>query len=319
MILRALTISSLVIDDLRRASPGGTGRPSGSSAAGTVHSVFARALNIIFAEDALMSIHPEGYPLHPYAVTVSGWSGPGVPAAPHPGESVALGPQGLHIGTGRLKVRFSGAHVWDPRPRIPTGTRGGFPADPVGPLAAYLARLEIKSPFLRALGYGGAAETPAGTDALLLEKCRAVSDGLKASWLQSDPRGAARAMRKAVGLGPGLTPSGDDFLVGFLAGVHFAALRGDAGARGLAGRLEEAVGLTRSMTPLISFFMLRGALSGFVPQPLSDVLAAAAAGDRAGVLQSAGRLMKTGATSGGDMLAGLICWFEADRIGADGR
>ena len=81
----------------------------------------------------------------------------------------------------------------------------------------------------------------------------------------------------------GTEPSSVD--VGFLGAAHFfAQLSGmDAGVRG-GLRLDE------TMTTLPSYFMLRGAMEGFLPEPLSDLLRAVASGSRGRLTDAVWRL-----------------------------
>ena len=57
--------------------------------------------------------------------------------------------------------------------------------------------------------------------------------------------------------------------------------------------------------------MLNGAIAGFLPGPLSCLLHATAAGKPDEIHRSVQLLARLGATSGQDMLAGVICYLEA--------
>ena len=121
--------------------------------------------------------------------------------------------------------------------------------------------------------------------------------------------GWERAVAGIAGAGPGLTPSGDDVLVGILAA---AARLGAAGwvHRGRVLALRRAVAaLPRGCTTPVSREMLDHAARGRFPEALLAV--AQGIGDPrepAGALGRAGlRLVTgTGATSGADMLAGVV-------------
>jgi hypothetical protein len=102
--------------------------------------------------------------------------------------------------------------------------------------------------------------------------------------------------RLLLGLGPGLTPAGDDCLVGWLAGAWTA---GAAGRR-LVGALGPALlkEAARRTGPLSSAF-LAAALVGEVAEPVSRFVAVPDA-ER---LES---LLALGATSGADLLGGYL-------------
>ncbi len=105
------------------------------------------------------------------------------------------------------------------------------------------------------------------------------------------------------GLGPGLTPSGDDGL----GGVLFA-LRATLGA-GIEPRSIEVAGA--GQTSYLSRAFLTWAARGQALAPAHDLLRAAAAGD-AGKAASACRAMGgLGETSGADFLLGLTWGLEA--------
>lgn len=113
-------------------------------------------------------------------------------------------------------------------------------------------------------------------------------------------------MRGLVGLGPGLTPSGDDVLIGFLAARSLlnGALHGtdiclDTFRRGIP--------LFRGRTTLLSEELLYWASRGQFGKPITDMMNSLADGDVSGVRASAIRMMtQFGATSGTDTLIGIV-------------
>jgi len=311
MILQAQTVSSIVLDQLNCAA-----------GSGSVHSVFDRTVNIlcgnVHPDAAWVSLHAPGVPMHPHAVLLgpgedwrdwrdgeewkdgeAGRAAKGLLGA-RVGERVDLAATEIVLGAGRVTVGLGGAAVWSPWLQ-PFGGASESPAGSrVDTIMRSMGRSEITSPFLRRAGFTGSVEEA------LTRKCLAIKKDLRRAWRLGDMESAARAMMSAVGLGSGLTPSGDDFLVGFLGAAHFFASGDD-------GRAEAARSLPvgRSMTTAPAFFMLKGALAGFLPDPLSCLLRALAREDERGVGRAVGRLTELGATSGQDMLAGVICYLEA--------
>jgi len=103
-----------------------------------------------------------------------------------------------------------------------------------------------------------------------------------------------------IGLGVGLTPSGDDYLVGLLAG--FAALGDPVGIE-----LGDAVAEHASVrTTAIGASALAHASRGAFAERLHDVLVALAGGRFADLATSIDRSTAYGATSGSDTLVGLF-------------
>ena len=115
-------------------------------------------------------------------------------------------------------------------------------------------------------------------------------------------RDAALASRALVGRGPGLTPSGDDAIVGLLAVVHRACF--DASMAEVAALARSVVTPLLDRTTPISAHYLRLALDGHMGEHLTALADACLRGrfvDRA--LLACVR--NTGATSGRDALVGV--------------
>jgi uncharacterized protein DUF2877 len=132
------------------------------------------------------------------------------------------------------------------------------------------------------------------------------ADALASACAADQPDRAAVAAMALLGLGPGLTPSGDDFV----GGAFFArALLGGAGAckaetwRQAAGAVREAA--ERSTHP-ISAALLGDLLEGQGWAPLHDLVQALACGDEAASTDAARRLTQLGHSSGWDILAGFV-------------
>lgn len=111
-----------------------------------------------------------------------------------------------------------------------------------------------------------------------------------------------------LGLGPGLTPSGDDVLAGFVAAMVLLSAR-----LSVDGLSREEVGLwiaalAPSRTTRLSAALLAYAARGEVAEQLGDLLMALASPIEAtkAVLHAADGLLQFGATSGGDTLLGVL-------------
>jgi len=119
---------------------------------------------------------------------------------------------------------------------------------------------------------------------------------------RTGPLEALKTVARALGgLGPGLTPAGDDALSGILFGV-----------RAMGGATVEAAlrSVARSVrTGDIGATVLADAAAGFHIEPVHDLVAAAAAGDAATVAAAASRLDRYGSSSGADIAYGLRLVF----------
>jgi hypothetical protein len=110
-----------------------------------------------------------------------------------------------------------------------------------------------------------------------------------------DAAATARACAGLVGLGAGLTPSGDDFLVGFSAALRLTGHPlADVVAR--AG----AEGCTTDLAAMFHHYAARGEYSQRIHSLLLRLVLGMTADDLAEALA-------WGATSGADCLFGVVC------------
>ena len=126
------------------------------------------------------------------------------------------------------------------------------------------------------------------------------------------------AAARLVGLGPGLTPAGDDFLCGFLAAAYSRCVARPAPSRRLASFAEAMRPLLGGTTDISAAF-LRSALAGRFSRPLA-ALAEACADAPDGDLDSAIlRLAEVGHSSGLDAATGFFYGAAIWRGAADGE
>ncbi|GAB4459356.1 MAG: hypothetical protein Kow0070_14220 [Anaerolineales bacterium] len=126
-----------------------------------------------------------------------------------------------------------------------------------------------------------------------------------------DPAPAAPALNALIGLGAGLTPSGDDLLVGFLAGL-WCSVAEDAERLAFLAKLGEAVSALSARTNDISRTYLLHAARGKVSSRLLALAEALSRGEEsARLLAAAEAAMQTGHTSGMDAVTGLLAGLTA--------
>ncbi len=108
--------------------------------------------------------------------------------------------------------------------------------------------------------------------------------------------------RRLKGLGPGLTPAGDDFIAGILAALSVLERAEGADRSALRGEIAAAA---RSGNLLSSTFIALSAAGRFFER-LKNLLAALVGDDPAALRRRAGDLLAYGASSGSDLAAGLV-------------
>lgn len=128
-------------------------------------------------------------------------------------------------------------------------------------------------------------------------------EGLMRALQDGDRSSIHESAALLAGLGPGLTPAGDDYLVGLMAGLRIWP-----GPCGVPP--EEACQIileaTEGKTTLLSQAFLHGAKEGLFGENWHDLLSELARGEALGVQRAAGRILSSGATSGADALAGFL-------------
>jgi len=113
--------------------------------------------------------------------------------------------------------------------------------------------------------------------------------------------------RELIGLGPGLTPSGDDFLGGFLFAVRSLKLAYPSDFFWEEQVITELIEWARPRTHSIGYAIFRDLALGHGPEQLHNLIGSllnGAALDQ--VLADTTRLLRIGHSSGWDMLAGVL-------------
>jgi hypothetical protein len=106
-----------------------------------------------------------------------------------------------------------------------------------------------------------------------------------------------------IGRGPGLTPSGDDILVGMIAALWFVRVVDSGHLASLCNLVEElGCSLTTDISAEYLYYACHGRFSGAV----RDLLVALDQSDRRAALGAVGRLERYGHTSGIDCTLGIV-------------
>jgi hypothetical protein len=242
---------------------------------GTVHSVFGRAVNLSIG-GGLWTLLAESLADMPYGVRLPlrDFSACDLRI----GQAVHVRSSYLGIGSGRclpLVIDCRSATRWAPT--------GGSVIAP-----GLSGRLALVEPIVRRRAWSGAgllAQTVVGA---LTERRR-----------------LAGVIANVIGRGPGLTPAGDDVIIGILAVLSTPAA-GPVG-RTTADNLRQAIGPRLTATTAISSHLLHQACEGHFSRPLHEFTAALVAQSaRRHIEDCLARLVTVGATSGADSATGLL-------------
>ncbi|HKV43615.1 MAG TPA: DUF2877 domain-containing protein [bacterium] len=211
-----------------------------------------------------------------------------------------------------LDVGLAAARLWDPKPY----TALGVDPERLGQAMSTLLRAVTAAPPEKSLAlllpYLQEEELPAPLLKVThFPRSHALMGGLAESLALRNRRGLKVVTSSMAGLGPGLTPSGDDFIGGVLLALALAREdRPDAELKEIGGLLLETAA---PRTHEISAAYLKAAHAGEASDRWHRLLGALASGDPPAIVEAAHGVMRTGETSGADMLSGFIIAMQAIR------
>ena len=211
----------------------------------------------------------------------------------------------IHLSS-NMKIDTSLPKVWEPEP-LPVGWDLGSFLQNLPFLVEWIAETGPREGFAPLIPYIVSGEEVSGEDFFQETSWKEIADCR--NWL-SDTLNGEKSLEfsslnhKLVGLGPGLTPSGDDFWCGVMIALYalgyFEVLRKISGVI-----LSQA----KYRTNKISCAHLECAARGQGAQALHEMISAMGMADEARLDSALCALDKIGHTSGWDSLAGIVCVF----------
>ncbi len=274
----------------------------------TVESAFAEAVNLATPAGAALAL-----------VSRRVGDGPLNGVVSHP-QALALLSRGdvvrgdgavLAFGKG-WRLALTPALDWDPCPSYER--LACWPRIVVRNVATLRKHLPLEAPqaslAVRPLAVTQGAFGSRPSVALVQALAGALTDGLLQGYKEGDLGRVTAFASRLAGLGPGLTPAGDDWLAGWLVGLRAAAaVNASPPPLALDAVARAVVGSARPRTTRLSLAFLQAAANGAVAQPWHDLLAALADAEPTLLRHAAAEIMRYGATSGSDMLAGFLAAF----------
>ncbi|MBI4495920.1 MAG: DUF2877 domain-containing protein [Deltaproteobacteria bacterium] len=274
---------------------------------GTVLAAFSEAIYLSHAGGELLWVTHHGLPAHRRAILVSS-----IKRVAQPGMDFLAMDGHLHIGD-ELVIDLSGTTVWSP-PAVKRGRVvplsivnrcfqqlvAAFPAngreDGLGQL------IPLASAF--AAGEEMAGDFPEGS---VVAKARGSVERIAQVCLRRDIVSMMHGLWELVGLGPGLTPSGDDFVGGLLFVAHCLNVSYPDEFGWENGAVGELLARAYTETNRISHTILSDLALGHGPQPLHHLMVSLLQGGQAkSIMPHIIQLLRIGHTSGWDLLAGFI-------------
>jgi hypothetical protein len=290
----AATLAAVADYKLLPALTFGASVPARGSA--SVHSLFERAANLELSGQRLVVLLDAQCSNVPHGIRLPAHAWRELRASMRVGDAVYLEPGMLRFAHSDLIIDLSGATRWHVDL---TKTHLDWRDERV--VRAFAA--------VRAASQSGGAHTHDAMAALYSRRLGSVLPLLNIAIEQLQVAVANEQLQRLLGLGPGLTPSGDDFIVGCLAGLAIGTRNERERIRFLA---EISSGLELSATTLISRQHLSDACHLQFAQALAELAVAIAAG-AADVLARLKAALAVGAKSGADGVAGLLFGLQAWR------
>lgn len=226
-----------------------------------------------------------------------------------PGTSLAS--NGARLGVGEsITIGLEAAAIWDPKAYAALVADSEALDRGLAELCREMSRRASAESLARLLPHLEDDDLPEPLEQIAhFPRSHALIGGLAESLVQRDRRRLKVVTSSLAGLGPGLTPAGDDFIAGVLLALALLRQqRGDAALNDIAALLVETAA---PRTHEISGAYLRAAYDGQVGERWHPLLGALAAGDTAQIAAAAAPVLATGETSGADMLAGFVVGIGA--------
>jgi hypothetical protein len=287
--------------------------PAGDFAS-TVHSVFHSAVNLRLADrDGLLTLVLSGEPDLPQGIRLDSPTGFSFEKF-QVGEPAICRDEILHFENSQLSVQMSNARRWEfdlSRLEMDTSL--------LSVSAAWRLAWEALNNRQKRLNAEIIAEDLLSSDKVIHSGVssragKAMRELVNAT-RQLDLAGTAAAER-LIGLGSGLTPSGDDLLAGYLAGLWCTARKQEDRTPFLSELGKRIIDLSIRTNDISRTYLFHAAY-GQVSSRITALAQAISRGEKTDyLLETIEHAMQTGSTSGMDTVTGLLLGMSAWRMQA---
>ena len=230
-----------------------------------------------------------------------------------PGMPVRANETCLTIGDS-IVLELDEAPVWEPQPITPeiaqplTDSRTAF--DEAVGIATVLqdgSTLGCVLPMIQGAALHNKLPPFQATGSLFLDDAMNHISGIMMMCVQGDLEGALSNAMPLIGAGPGLTPSGDDFVGGLLFSARHLSNAYPSASHWDSACAERLLSFAEGRTGRISFAALQDMASGYGHEPVHTLMGQLLTGEkRSETMASIVATTRIGNTSGWDMLAGLF-------------
>ncbi|MGZ3608503.1 MAG: DUF2877 domain-containing protein [Ktedonobacteraceae bacterium] len=273
---------------------------------GTVHSIFNKATNISF-DETLLSLLSEGLPRMPNSVRLRSNVTEKLFLNLKPGMEVCVGNDALVIPKCNFSFHLANTPLWEPRPDVNSYQwNRETVAKHTRCLTQFLAKKQHQDGLAPLVGplflEHPHQETPLSR--LAMPNLRLLAQAS----LKQNMEHIEEATRGLAGLGPGLTPSGDDVLGGFAAIMALLSTQLSTDSRSRKHIASKIAEVAKPRTTKLSGTLLEFASRGEISEQLGTLLLTLMlpVEEIKTVLKAADHVLAFGASSGGDTLLGML-------------
>lgn len=285
-----------------------------------VHSAFSQAANLEVGEQFVALTAPAA-PWVPNGLALASTHGQRTLLGLRPGQHAWIGEGEIAFPETGVRITGDAAERWEPSlARYLDAVAPAMLARGLRHLAT-LCRLELESEdrcdSLHAPGTSSRPDlsSPGAELAPFARRIAGALDVLADGLARADRGAVLVGTRRLAGLGPGLTPAGDDVLVGACAALTLVACTGAPESRRDAPALLELRRLiaetAAAQTTALSAAWLRHAGRGEFSLPLLRLGQAIASARAPAIAAAMARLMRVGASSGRCTVTGLLAAGQA--------
>ncbi|BAH45490.1 hypothetical protein BBR47_45130 [Brevibacillus brevis NBRC 100599] len=267
---------------------------------GTVHSTFERTINLKCSENGeLYTIgnHQLDNAPNTLIIDVKGFSELGLPV-----NTPVITEDGTLVIGSDLRIWIQQAAKWE-------GVLPSYPCD-IEAVEVLRRNVAFTKNYVDEYGKTGGmkmSSQPASPfekemSRMLIQRADMLSDDLANKRIES----ATQHAISLIGLGPGLTPSGDDFLVGLCSVYKMQNISSCLSCP----FFDEIVRSSQVLTNEISAITLKKAAHGQVRESLNDLLSCMISGSLEELVPALDKIIRIGSSSGTDILLGILCGLE---------
>jgi hypothetical protein len=157
--------------------------------------------------------------------------------------------------------------------------------------------------------YGKISEFAAsvlGKDNIYKKYVLKAMNSLKRAYFNKNKNEMTSSLCEFIGLGQGLTPSGDDFICGFITVLFYCPSIAVLDSNWTRDTGFKVIEYAFNKTTLVSYNMLRACLRGEVPEHMQNLMNCILTAEDENLLPSINKILQIGSTSGSDLFLGVL-------------